>query len=97
MLVRLFIRDDRELFGLLGLSKIDEQRELKAELISMKFKTARADSARNVLAGAKFRVCPNCGRPISSHRVASLEGSLALVRINQAREFPFATSLVGTR
>lgn len=53
--------------------KIDEQRELKAELISMKFKTARADSARNVLAGAKFRVCPNCGQPVSSHRSARPE------------------------
>ncbi len=53
--------------------KIDEQRELKAELISMKFKTARADSARNVLAGAKFRVCPNCGQPVSSHRVDNPE------------------------
>lgn len=53
--------------------RIDEQRELKAELISMKFKTARADSARNVLAGAKFKVCPNCGQPVSSHRVTSPE------------------------
>lgn len=53
--------------------RIDDQRELKAELISMKFKTARADSARNVLAGAKFRVCPNCGQPASSHRAANPE------------------------
>lgn len=48
--------------------RLDEQKELKAELITMKFKTARADSARNVLAGARFAACPNCGQPISSHR-----------------------------
>lgn len=52
---------------------LSEQRELKAELISMKFKTARADSARNVLAGAKFQVCPNCGQPLSAHRAARPE------------------------
>lgn len=46
-----------------------EQKELRAELISMKFKTARADSARDVLAGARFAVCPNCGQPLSTHRV----------------------------
>ncbi len=53
--------------------KLNEQRELKAELISMKFKTARADSARNVLAGAKFRVCPNCGQPLAAHRTTKAD------------------------
>ena len=53
--------------------KLEEQRELRAELISMKFKTARADSARNVLAGAKFQVCPNCGQPLSAHRTTTAD------------------------
>lgn len=48
--------------------RVDEQKELRAELITMKFKTARADSARNVLAGARFAACPNCGQAISAHR-----------------------------
>lgn len=51
------------------LRRSSEQRELRAELISMKFKTARADRARSVLAGAKFQSCPNCGQPVSAHRV----------------------------
>jgi uncharacterized Zn finger protein (UPF0148 family) len=48
--------------------QIEEQRELNAELISMKFKTARADRARTVLEGSIFDHCPNCGQPLSVHR-----------------------------
>jgi uncharacterized Zn finger protein (UPF0148 family) len=48
--------------------QIEEQRELNAELISMKFKTARADRARTVLEGSFFDHCPNCGQPLSVHR-----------------------------
>jgi DNA repair exonuclease SbcCD ATPase subunit len=47
---------------------IRDQRELRAELISMKFKTARADRAKTVLEGSGFEHCPNCGQPVSEHR-----------------------------
>jgi hypothetical protein len=47
---------------------VEQQRELRAELISMKFKTARADRAKNVLGGSVFDHCPNCGQAVSSSR-----------------------------
>jgi hypothetical protein len=47
---------------------IRDQRELRAELISMKFKTARSDRAKTVLEGSGFEHCPNCGQPVSEHR-----------------------------
>jgi hypothetical protein len=48
--------------------RIEEQRELRAELISMKIKTARADRAKTVLEGSVFDNCPNCGQSLSTHR-----------------------------
>jgi hypothetical protein len=48
--------------------RVEEQRELKSEITSMKFKLARADKARVVLEGSAFEHCPQCGQPISSHR-----------------------------
>jgi DNA repair exonuclease SbcCD ATPase subunit len=42
-------------------NRISEQESLRAELISAKFKMARADSAAGVLAGVKFVLCPSCG------------------------------------
>ncbi|NMN06721.1 MULTISPECIES: hypothetical protein [unclassified Novosphingobium] len=48
--------------------RLNEQRELRSELLSMKFKVARADRARAVLAGSAFENCPQCGQPISTHR-----------------------------
>jgi hypothetical protein len=48
---------------------LEQQRELRAELISMKFKTARADRAKAVLEGSVFDHCPNCGQPVSPDRV----------------------------
>ncbi|MBF0094913.1 MAG: hypothetical protein HQL34_10265 [Alphaproteobacteria bacterium] len=48
--------------------RIAEQKELRSELIAMKFKTDRANRAREVLAGSAFENCPNCGRPLSEHR-----------------------------
>lgn len=74
--------------------KIEEQRELKAELISMKFKTARADSARNVLAGAKFRVCPNCGQPVSSHRAPHPEDCYLCLQPPKAVESEVTVDIV---
>ncbi|MFN3077623.1 MAG: hypothetical protein ABT940_12215 [Alphaproteobacteria bacterium] len=50
-------------------SRIAEQKELRSELIAMKFKTDRADRAREVLAGSAFENCPNCGRPLSEHKL----------------------------
>jgi len=48
--------------------RLTEQRELRSELLSMKFKVARADRARAVLAGSAFENCPQCGQPVSTHR-----------------------------
>lgn len=48
--------------------RLAEQRELRSELLSMKFKVARADRARTVLAGSAFENCPQCGQPVSTHR-----------------------------
>jgi hypothetical protein len=48
--------------------RINEQKELRSELLSMKFKVARADRARSVLANSVFENCPQCGQPLSSHR-----------------------------
>ncbi len=56
--------------------RLEDQRELRAELMSMKFKVARADRARSVLAGSSFENCPQCGQPVSSHRAP--EGSCYL-------------------
>lgn len=41
---------------------------MRAELMSMKFKVARADRARSVLAGSSFDNCPQCGQSVDSHR-----------------------------
>ncbi|KQK28712.1 hypothetical protein ARD30_20680 [Bosea thiooxidans] len=56
--------------------RIEEQRELRAELMSMKFKVARADRARSVLSGSAFENCPQCGQPLAAHRAP--EGSCYL-------------------
>ena len=56
--------------------RLNDQKELRAELMSMKFKVARADRARSVLAGSSFDNCPQCGQSIDSHRAP--EGSCYL-------------------
>lgn len=56
--------------------RVQEQRELRAELMSMKFKVARADRARSVLSGSAFENCPQCGQPLAVHRAT--EGSCYL-------------------
>lgn len=48
--------------------RINEQKELRSELLSMKFKVARADRAKSVLANSVFENCPQCGQPLSAHR-----------------------------
>lgn len=48
--------------------RLNEQKELRSELLSMKFKVARADRARSVLANSAFENCPQCGQPLSAHR-----------------------------
>lgn len=48
--------------------RLNEQRELRPELLSMKFKVARANRARSVLEGSVFENCPQCGQPVSAHR-----------------------------
>jgi rubrerythrin len=41
--------------------RIAEQESLRAELLSAKFKLARAESASSVLSGVDFKYCPACG------------------------------------
>lgn len=50
---------------------IEEQAELRAELMSLKFRAARANHARTVLAGSVFEHCPQCGQSVDKHRVTS--------------------------
>ena len=49
--------------------RLQDQRELQNELISMKFRTARADRARTVLEGVAFEHCPHCGQSVMTRRV----------------------------
>lgn len=44
--------------------RIGEQKSLKAELLTAKFKLARSKSAKAVLADLPFEYCPNCGRKV---------------------------------
>lgn len=46
--------------------RIEEQKSLRAELISLKLKAARAVNATALLSGAKFDACPCCGREVAS-------------------------------
>ncbi len=45
-------------------ARIDEQKSLRSELISLKMKAARATSATALLEGAGFKTCPNCGTEV---------------------------------
>lgn len=63
--------------------RLTEQRELRSELLSMKFKVARADRARTVLAGSAFENCPQCGQPVSSHRSKGDDCYLCLQPLRQ--------------
>lgn len=47
--------------------RIKEQESLKAELLSGKFKLARAESASAVLSGVSFKYCPSCGSDLSDN------------------------------
>jgi len=47
-------------------ARIDEQTSLRAELIALKIKAARATSASSLLEGAGFTACPSCGTEIDT-------------------------------
>lgn len=51
--------------------RIQEQDELIAEFISMKFKAARTLVASRVLEGAKFHACPACGTKVQPDATAA--------------------------
>lgn len=44
--------------------RIADQEELRAELLSAKFKMARSESASTILAGVSFDFCPACGTSV---------------------------------
>jgi predicted DNA-binding protein YlxM (UPF0122 family) len=46
-------------------SRIAEQEQLRAELLTAKFKLSRAQAATIVLEGVEFERCPSCGTPTS--------------------------------
>ncbi len=46
--------------------RISEQVELRAELLSARFKLARAESASSVLSGVEFLYCPACGADLQT-------------------------------
>jgi len=46
---------------------ITDQEALRAEIISTKFKLARAESVSNILSGVNFTSCPACGTEIKRH------------------------------
>jgi hypothetical protein len=58
-------------------SRIHEQESLKAELVTAKFKLARAKAATGVLSGVSFELCPACGFSLEI-RPPSEEGSCQL-------------------
>ncbi len=72
--------------------RLEEQRQLRSELISMKFKTARTDRARNILAGAKFHSCPNCGEKVDQHRA---EGDICYLCLQPPTPEPEGEKLTG--
>lgn len=45
--------------------KIDEQKALKAEILTMKFKLAKSKKASLFLSGVQFKCCPLCGNKIA--------------------------------
>lgn len=47
-------------------ARIDEQTSLRAELIALKMKAARATSASSLLEGAGFAACPSCGTEVGT-------------------------------
>ncbi len=47
-------------------ARISEQSSLRAELIALKLKAARATSASSLLEGAGFGVCPSCGTEVAT-------------------------------
>jgi len=49
-------------------TRISEQEALKAELVSAKFKLARAETSLTILTGALFDVCPACGMAIDKQK-----------------------------
>jgi RNA polymerase-binding transcription factor DksA len=55
------------------IERVDSQKALRAELVTAKVKAARADSAKDVLAGVSFERCPECGRQIPENRFSAPE------------------------
>lgn len=66
--------------------RLEDQKQLRAELMSMKFKVARADRARSVLAGSSFDNCPQCGQSIDSHRAPAGSCYLCLQVVTPSEE-----------
>lgn len=59
--IRTAIADSQEL--------IDEQRALRAELITAKTKAERASQAGSVLEGVRYQRCPECGTDVSDEAI----------------------------
>lgn len=63
-------------------SAIEDQESLRSELISSKFKLAKAHSASNVLSGVKFENCPCCGTVVNKRIVKENQCILCYSELN---------------
>ncbi len=52
-------------------NRIESQRSLRSEVLTSKLKSARVESARDVLSGVRFSGCPLCGREVASNRFSN--------------------------
>jgi hypothetical protein len=68
--------------------RITEQEQLRAELVTSKFKLSRAQAATELLSGVRFKRCPECGTPTESlHRESS---QCSLCGTKRTEEQPFS-------
>ncbi|PHN03875.1 coiled-coil domain-containing protein [Flavilitoribacter nigricans] len=73
-LVEIIAQKEEALFDLK--ERIIEQKSLRSELISSKFKLTRAESVDNVLSGVSFESCPQCGTNIQKRVIPTDHCSL---------------------
>jgi len=56
------VESEKQILGDLE-GRISDQEQLRAELVTSKFKLSRAQAANVVLSGVEFELCPSCGAP----------------------------------
>lgn len=67
--------------------RISEQEALKSELLSTKFKLAKAKTASNILSGVNFEYCPLCGCDLDNESTSDAEHcKLCKSKVNENSE-----------